>query len=252
MRKVGLDPADLAVPDKWISAAAVARLLDASATKSGHPDFAVRLAEARRLSNLGATECGAAGGARSAQRAESPPPLRAQLQRGPPHAAGRVGGDSHAAALVRVRRTRTRRSRHSPWVLRRCTGSCVSASGGTGGRWPPASRSRAPADLETIHRNLGPGVQFEHDFTGVVFYARDLDAANSLSDPLMRPYAQRLLDSMVSPRAATGLGPGAGARRAVPPARQVLHEPGGPGTRHGQENPAPPSCRSRARRSAPS
>jgi AraC-like DNA-binding protein len=50
---------------------------------------------------------------------------------------------------------------------------------------------------------LGPGVQFEHDFTGIVFYSRNLDAANTLSDPLMRPYAQRFLDSVVSPRAAT-------------------------------------------------
>ena len=53
MRKVGLDPADLAVPDKWISAAAVARLLEASATSRVTPDFAVRLAEARRLSTWG-------------------------------------------------------------------------------------------------------------------------------------------------------------------------------------------------------
>src|SRR5688572_10102015 len=53
MRRAGLDPADLAVPDKWISAPAVARLLDVSATESGHADFAVRLAEVRRLSTLG-------------------------------------------------------------------------------------------------------------------------------------------------------------------------------------------------------
>ncbi len=53
MREVGLDPADLAVPDKWISAAAVARLLEASASQSDHADFAIRLAELRRLSTLG-------------------------------------------------------------------------------------------------------------------------------------------------------------------------------------------------------
>jgi AraC-like DNA-binding protein len=50
---------------------------------------------------------------------------------------------------------------------------------------------------------LGPGLQFEHDFTGVVFYSSDLDAPNVLSDPLMRPYAQRFLDTVVSPRATT-------------------------------------------------
>src|SRR5438132_347878 len=53
LQVVGLDVADLAVPEKWISAAAVARLLAASATESGHDDFALRLAERRRLSTLG-------------------------------------------------------------------------------------------------------------------------------------------------------------------------------------------------------
>ena len=52
MHRVGLDPANLAVPDKWIPAADVARLLHISAKASGRPDFAVRLAEQRRLSTL--------------------------------------------------------------------------------------------------------------------------------------------------------------------------------------------------------
>ena len=43
----------MAAPDKWVSAAAVARLLDVSAAESGEPDFAVRLAEQRRLTTLG-------------------------------------------------------------------------------------------------------------------------------------------------------------------------------------------------------
>src|SRR4029079_12814912 len=49
----------------------------------------------------------------------------------------------------------------------------------------------------------GAGLQFEHDFAGLVIYSRDLDAANPLSDPQLRPYAQRLLESIVSPRAST-------------------------------------------------
>ena len=136
--------------------------------------------------HLGATERGAAGGARSAQRAESPPPLRAQLQRGPPDAAGGVGGDSHAAALVRVRRTRT-------LAAGTRSGCCGAARDHARVRRPGLA---AAGDLLLAARaggsrddpsESGPGVQFEHDFTGIVFYARDLDAANSLSDPLMRP-----------------------------------------------------------------
>ena len=50
---MGLDVADLAVPDKWIPAAAVARLLERSAERSGQEDFGLRLAGRRRLSTLG-------------------------------------------------------------------------------------------------------------------------------------------------------------------------------------------------------
>ena len=63
-RAAGLDPAriltnagiavaDLAVPDKWIPAAAVARVLERSATESGVEDFGLRLAGLRRLATLG-------------------------------------------------------------------------------------------------------------------------------------------------------------------------------------------------------
>ena len=53
MASVGLDVADLAAPDKWIPAAAVARLLELSAERSGLEDFGLRLAGLRRLSTLG-------------------------------------------------------------------------------------------------------------------------------------------------------------------------------------------------------
>ncbi|MDT5051915.1 MAG: hypothetical protein QOF66_281, partial [Mycobacterium sp.] len=53
MASVDLDVADLAVPDNWIPAAGVARVLDLSAAQSGHADFGLRLAELRRLATLG-------------------------------------------------------------------------------------------------------------------------------------------------------------------------------------------------------
>jgi AraC-like DNA-binding protein len=201
MRKVGLDPADLVVPDKWISAAAVARLLDASATKSGHPDFAVRLAEARRLSTLGPLSV--------VLREE--PDLRSVL-----NLLLRYEHSYNEAIRMRLDESEEIATLRlwfefgEPAPSQQALALGVAALHGimrecVGRDWRPLATcfsQRAPADLETIHRNLGPGVQFEHDFTGIVFYASDLDAANSLSDPLMRPYAQRLLDSMVSPRAA--------------------------------------------------
>src|SRR6185437_603076 len=50
---VGLDIADLAVPDKWVPAAAVTHLLERSAQQSGLEDFGLRLAGLRRLATLG-------------------------------------------------------------------------------------------------------------------------------------------------------------------------------------------------------
>src|SRR3712207_763609 len=53
MGRVGLDLADLAVPDRWIPAAPAARLLDLSAQQSDCPDFGLRMAAFRGLGTLG-------------------------------------------------------------------------------------------------------------------------------------------------------------------------------------------------------
>ena len=53
LRRCGLDPAGLALPDRWVPAVAVATLLERSAQASGQDDFGLRLAERRRFSNLG-------------------------------------------------------------------------------------------------------------------------------------------------------------------------------------------------------
>src|SRR4029453_16149334 len=53
MASVGLPPPDLALPDKWVPAANVARLLELSARTSEHDDFGLRLAEYRQPSTLG-------------------------------------------------------------------------------------------------------------------------------------------------------------------------------------------------------
>ena len=49
---VGLDISDLAVPDKWVPAVAVARLLERSAEQSGREDFGLQLRGLRRLATL--------------------------------------------------------------------------------------------------------------------------------------------------------------------------------------------------------
>lgn len=49
-----LPPASLTDPEVKVSAGAVGRLLEASAARSGKPDFGLRLADQRTVANLGA------------------------------------------------------------------------------------------------------------------------------------------------------------------------------------------------------
>ena len=128
-------------------------------------------------------------------------------------------------------------SRHSHLGLPRCTGSSVSASGRD---WRPLAtcfQQRAPAELETIHRDLGPG----RPVRARLHRHRLLRQRPGRCELAVGPAHAALCPAVAGlhglAASRDGLGPGAGARRAVPPARQVLHEPGGPGTRHGQAEP---------------
>ncbi len=200
MREVGLDPADLAVPDKWVSAAAVSRLLDASATESGQADFAVRLAELRRLSTLGPLsivlreEPDLRSALKLLLRHEHSynEALRMSLEESEELATLRLWFEFGEPAPAEQALALGVAALHG--IIRACLGR----------DWRPLAicfQHRSPADLSTLHRVFGPGLQFEHDFTGLVMYASDLDSANTLSDPLLRPYAQQFLHSLVSPRA---------------------------------------------------
>lgn len=202
MREAGLDPAGLAVPDKWVSAAAVARLLDASAVESGRADFAVRLAELRRLSTLGPLSV--------VLREE--PDLRSALK-----LLLRYEHSYNEALRMRLEESEEIATLRlwfefgEPTPAEQALALGVAALHGiirecVGPDWRPLAicfQHRAPTDLSTLRRVFGPGLQFEHDFTGLVMYASDLDAANALSDPLMRPYAQQFLQTLVSPRATS-------------------------------------------------
>ena len=202
MHRVGLDPANLALPDKWIPAADVARLLDISAKASGRPDFAVRLAEQRRLSTLGPLsvvlreEPDLRSALRLLLRYEQSynEALRMRLEETDEVATIRLWFEFGEPAPADQALALGAAALHG--IVRECVGP----------HWRPLAicfPHRAPKDLETYHRVFGAGLQFEHDFTGLVIYARDLSATNPLSDPLMRPYAQQFLESVVSPRATT-------------------------------------------------
>src|SRR5690606_10207676 len=53
LRSAELDPSGLDLQDRWVPAASIVRLLELSAVVTARQDFALRLAERRRLSTLG-------------------------------------------------------------------------------------------------------------------------------------------------------------------------------------------------------
>jgi AraC-like DNA-binding protein len=205
MRRVGLDVADLAVPEKWIPAAAVARLLAASARASGRDDFALLLADRRRLSTLGPL---------SVVLREEPDlrravalliryehsyneALRMQLTEREGIARLRLSFEFGEPAPTEQASVLGLAALHG--IIRACVGS----------DWSPLSvcfSHQAPETLDAHRRVFGAGLRFVHEFTGMVLYARDLDRPNTLADPMMRPYAQQFLDSVITRRADTWSG----------------------------------------------
>ena len=202
MRAQGLDPADLSVPDRWIPAAAVARLLDASTRACGRPDFVLRLAELRRLTAIGPL---------SVVLREEPDlrsvltlllrhehsyneALRMELSEGEDIAAVKLWFEFGEPAPAEAALTLGVAALFG--IVRECVGE----------DWRPVAvcfANPAPEDIAAHRQYFGPGLRFGHDFTGLVMYAADLAAKNRLADPLMRPYARQILDSVVSPRART-------------------------------------------------
>jgi AraC-like DNA-binding protein len=198
----GLDASDLAAPERWIPAVAAAWLLEMAAADSGCGDFSLLLSERRRLATLG--------------------PLSVVLREEP---------DLRSALLLLIRyeysyneaidlqltegddlaSMRVWLNFGEPAPTRQGLELAVAALLGViravmGPDWQAQSvcfSHGAPADLTTHRRLLGPRLEFDQDFTGLVFRAGELTGANVLADPLMRPYRPQLLRVLPSPRART-------------------------------------------------
>jgi AraC-like DNA-binding protein len=202
MHRVGLNVADLTQPDKWINAAAVARLLDASARRSNCEDFGLRLAKFRRLSTLGPLSI--------VLREE--PDLRSALE-----LLTRYQRNYNEALNVRTSEGSGLVTIElwfefgEPAPTRQAAELAVAALHGIiqqflGQEWHPLSvcfSHPPPSDVRPHRRLFGPRLRFDHEITGLLLYAGDLDAKNAMSDPLLRPYAQQLLASLGTPRAAS-------------------------------------------------
>ena len=202
MRSVGLDPAGLAVQDRWIPAVAVARLLEISAVASGREDFGLRLVEFRQLANLGPL----------ALVIREEPDVRSVLEM-----LIRYEHTYNQAISIRLSEAnglatvRMNLDLGEPTATRQATELAVGALHHIhrqlhGRRWQPLSvcfAHPAPADISTHLRIFGDVVQFQAEFTGIVLRAGDLAAPNTVADPLLRPYARQFLDTIGPPAEAT-------------------------------------------------
>jgi AraC-like DNA-binding protein len=205
MAGVGLDIADLAVPDKWVPAGAVARLLERSAAESGLEDFGLRLARLRRLATLGPLSV--------VLRQE--PDLRGAVQ-----LLTRYEHSYNEALRLRLDEPGDLASVRlwfefaEPTPTRQALELAAAALLGIvrelfGRPWEPLAvcfGHRAPASRATHHAVFGPRLQFDHEFTGLVLYAGELDAPNTVLDPLLQPYARQFLRTLGDPKAPTVAG----------------------------------------------
>jgi len=199
---VGLDPADLGRPDRWIPVGPVARLLEQSAQLSGCPDFGLRLAGVRQLGMLGPL---------SVVLRDEPflgSALTLLIRYAPSYDESvhmRMDGDERRTTLAL-------------WLdlgEAAPTGQLTDLVIGAllaniralvGADWLPRSASFTrdrPDDPGPYHQLFGPRVRFAQEFTGFEFGPRQLDAPVITSDPSLRPYTQTFLRMVTSSGAVT-------------------------------------------------
>ena len=188
----GLPQRCLDDPDLKVPARAVAQLLELAARRGKEPAFGLRLAESRRLSNLGPLGL----------LVRDEPTLRDALEAVMHHLhvhneALTINVEQHSNLVV-VRLALTVEGRAS---LRQST---ELAAGVTfrvlqifmGAGWQPrlvCFTHPKPITLSVHQRLFGRAVEFGHQFNGIVCNAADLDVPNPGADPVMVRYAQRLL-----------------------------------------------------------
>lgn len=189
---VGLPARCLTDPDLKVPSELVGRLLETAAAQAREPAFGLRLAESRRLSNLGPL----------ALLVRDQPTLRRALETLMHHIhvhneAVAVHVDEYGG-LVAIR---TELASDGSGSLRQATELVVGVTCRVlqvllGAHWQPrlvCFTHAAPASLKVHRRLLGAAVEFGHEFNGIVCNAADLDAPNPGADPVLARYSLKLL-----------------------------------------------------------
>jgi AraC-like DNA-binding protein len=196
----GMPSGCLRDPELRIPMTAVARLLEDSAARSGRPDFALKLADRRSLSNA------------LALLVREQPTIRKALEALADYMHLhsdwlRLTIDEHdeGAAIIALAV-----DSESPVPIRQGVGLAlgfihISLQQLLGRSWRPQAvwfTRRPPARKDAHRRFFGTNVEFGQDCNAIVCLAGDVDAPVPTSDPAMADHARRYLD-LLTPRANT-------------------------------------------------
>ncbi|WP_230329811.1 AraC family transcriptional regulator [Nocardia aurantiaca] len=194
LRSVGIGAAALTASDTWLPAVAVGQLLERTAHETNCEDFGLRLAMYRGLANLGPV----------ALVAREEPDIRSALQIVLRHIS--LHNEALRTRLTPTGSLTTIHIQAAPGTTldRQATELTVGATCQIlreflGKEWNPLSvcfGHSEPSHRGRSYQILGPSIEFEQSFDGIVCYTHDLDAANPLADPLLRPYAREYLRTL--------------------------------------------------------
>lgn len=197
LRRARIDTSALLDPDLMISATAVMRLLENSARRAGVEDFGLRMAETRRLENLGPL----------ALVLREEPTLRKALESLARHVglhnestALRIEDADDVTVLKQVVIGSMRGSLRQSVELLVCVLYRVLRLL-LGPDWKPQSicfSHGAPKNQTTHRRVFGMPVLFDMDFDGVVLASADLDFGLPSYDPVLAPRARHFLNARLA------------------------------------------------------
>ena len=193
LAEVGLPARCLEDPDLMVPTQRVGELLERAAQRADDPAFGLRMAQSRRLSNLGPL------GMLVRDEATLRSALEALVRHIHVHNEAMSVTVQASGGLVIIRvelhaghgQSVRQALEITVAVLYRVLRLFMSAA------WQPrlvCFAHAAPRSLQ-LHRQLfGRAVEFGHEFNGIVCNAADLDAPNPVADPVMARYTRRLVE----------------------------------------------------------
>lgn len=190
-----LEDADLKVDTRRVG-----KLLDLAAEKTGAEDFGLRLAEARRLSNLGPVGL----------IVRDQPSLRRVLDVLRQYlwlhneALSLTLDTSDEIAVAHIDFAASRRGVSRQAIELSVGVLCVNLRGLLGSGWKPEAtcfRHRAPSNLSVHRRVFRRTPRFEQEFDGLVLPRADLDVPLVNADPLMASQIERYVERSSRARA---------------------------------------------------